>query len=209
MKTIRKKTTAWLIAILALSFAYNAKCDDQTGAQKTTSDQTSAYQNNNTPEGMPARYNKASGLIGMDVENEKGEHLGHITDIVFDLKNDRVSYVVMTTSPKVTLGIDEKLLAVPLSAFTTSSNDKRLILNADKSKVEAAVGFNKNNWPDVGNPSWGAQPFWQQNGNENRNNKPQSYLNPNYQNYPNQPGTVIESPGAGYRAGVQDYPPPS
>ena len=57
--------------------------------------------------------------------------------------------------------LKEKLLAVPLAALTVSSDQKRLVLNADKSKVEAALGFDRNNWPSVSNPSWGAEPFWQ------------------------------------------------
>ncbi len=63
----------------------------------------------------------------------------------------------------------DKYLAVPLNALTASPDDKHLILNADKSKVEAAAGFDRNNWPSVGNPSWGAEPFWQSNDNGNMN----------------------------------------
>jgi sporulation protein YlmC with PRC-barrel domain len=112
-------------------------------------------------EGTPAKFNKASGLIGMDVRNQSGEQLGHIKDIVIDLRSEKVSYAVMSTAPKALLGINEKLLAVPLNAFTVSSDEKHLVLNADKAKVEAAAGFDKNNWPAVNNPTWGAEPFWQ------------------------------------------------
>jgi sporulation protein YlmC with PRC-barrel domain len=211
MKTIGTKTTAWLVAVMALACAWNARCDQSaTSPDSSTSGTASGYQNNQTAtdQGAPQKYNRAGGLIGMDVENQNGEHLGRIKDIVFDLKSDRVSYVVMTTAPKVTLGIDEKLLAVPLSAFTISSDNRQLVLNADKAKIEAATGFNKDNWPDVGNPSWGAQPFWQQNGTENKNPN-QSDVNPNRQNNSSQPDSDIGSPGAGYRGGVQDYPPPA
>jgi hypothetical protein len=44
-----------------------------------------------------------------------------------------------------------KMLAVPLTALTPSSDQKHLILNADKSKVETAMGFDSNNWPSVKN----------------------------------------------------------
>ena len=50
---------------------------------------------------------------------------------------------------------------MPLTALTASADQKHLILNADKAKVEAAMGFDRNNWPSVNNPSWGAEPFWQ------------------------------------------------
>ena len=97
----------------------------------------------------------------MDVRNQNDEHLGHIKDLVIDWKTEQVSYAVISTAPKVLLGIDEKLLAVPLTALTASGDQKYLILNADKSKVEAAMGFKSDDWPSVSKPSWGAQPFWQ------------------------------------------------
>ena len=62
------------------------------------------------------------------------------------------------------------LLAVPLNALTPSPNDKCLILRADKSSIASATGFSKDNWPSVNNPSWGAQPFWQQDYNSAPNN---------------------------------------
>jgi sporulation protein YlmC with PRC-barrel domain len=111
---------------------------------------------------QPRAYNRASGIIGMDVQNPRGEHLGHIKDVVFDFNTQKISYVVMATSSKAML-TDEKLLAVPLDAFTVSADQNHLILNADKSRVEAAAGFSSANWPSVGNTSWG-EPFWQPTG---------------------------------------------
>ena len=113
-------------------------------------------------EGPPTRINKARGILGMDVRNQNDEHLGHIKDFVIDWKTEQVSYAVISTAPKAALGAGGKLLAVPLAALTPSADHKYLILNADKSKVQAASGFSWANWPNVGNPSWGAQPFWQQ-----------------------------------------------
>ena len=102
----------------------------------------------------------------MDVQNQQGEHLGHIKDIVIDLKTEKVSYAVLTTASKA-MPNNEKLVAVPLNAFTVSSDQKHLVLNADKSKLEAATGFDSKNWPSVGNPTWGAEPFWQNNAGNN------------------------------------------
>jgi sporulation protein YlmC with PRC-barrel domain len=112
-------------------------------------------------EGTPTKVNKASGILGMDVRNPSDEHLGHVKDLVIDWKTEQVSYAVISTAPKALLGIGEKLLAVPLTALTPSGDQKYLILNADKSKVEAAMGFKSDDWPSVSKPSWGAQPFWQ------------------------------------------------
>jgi sporulation protein YlmC with PRC-barrel domain len=168
MKTRYKKLLPWAAAVACVGLANLAtvKADDPatttsgTGTYRTT-DTTKTTDTTRTTEGTPAKFNKASGLIGMDVRNQSGEQLGHIKDIVVDLKSERVSYAVMSTAPKALLGINEKLLAVPLNAFTVSSDEKHLVLNADKAKVEAAAGFDKNNWPAMSNTSWGAEPFWQ------------------------------------------------
>jgi sporulation protein YlmC with PRC-barrel domain len=216
MKIFGNKMIAGTVALLALSGAYGVRADDaatiQPAPNETTANRNDVGQTR-TSEGTPMKYNKASGLIGMAVKNQNGEHLGHITDVVFDLKSDRVSYVVLTTTSKATLGIDDKLLAVPLSAFTTSPDEKHLILNADKSKLKSAMGFNGNNWPDVGNPSWGSQPFWQ-----NPNGQPvnQNYSNGRVSTPPNQTNNqpdnqppVSGPPTSGTRPGEQGNPPKS
>ena len=112
-------------------------------------------------EGTPTRVNKASGILGMAVRNQSDEHLGRIKDLVIDWKSEGVSYAVISTASRGLFGMGGKLLAVPLNALTASADQKYLILNADKSKVEAAMGFDTANWPSVSNPSWGAEPFWQ------------------------------------------------
>jgi sporulation protein YlmC with PRC-barrel domain len=115
-------------------------------------------------EGMPAKFSRASGIVGMSVRNQIGERLGSIKDVVFDLNTERVSYAVISTRPKGIFSPAEKLLPVPLNALTASPDGKHLILNAEKSKVEAAVGFERSQWPAVNSPSWGAEPFWQESG---------------------------------------------
>jgi sporulation protein YlmC with PRC-barrel domain len=112
-------------------------------------------------EGPPTRADKASGILGMKVRNQNNQYLGRIKDLVIDWKTEQVSYAVLSTGGMPPFGMGGKLLAVPLTALTASDDHKHLILNADKSKLEAAMGFDSNNWPSVGNPSWGAEPFWQ------------------------------------------------
>jgi hypothetical protein len=61
-----------------------------------------------------------------------------------------------------------KLFAVPWSAFTIDEDRKCLILDADKSKLENAPGFDKDNWPDMADMTWGERiynyygqtPYW-------------------------------------------------
>jgi sporulation protein YlmC with PRC-barrel domain len=101
--------------------------------------------------------NKASSIIGMEVRNNSDEKLGRIKDLVLDFQSGRISYAVLDGGSV----FKSKLFAVPLSAFTTSSDSRYLILNADKSKIETAQGFDKTSWPSVNNPDWGASTFLQ------------------------------------------------
>ena len=105
---------------------------------------------------VPARVNRAKSLIGMQIRNERDQRLGKVKDVVLDLESSRIAYVVLSTG-----GLRPKYLALPPSAFTASSGEKCLVLNADRDKIKHAAGFSKNNWPNMATPSWGAEPFWQ------------------------------------------------
>ena len=175
-----KKTSRIItpFAVLALCLALgnggtNASADEYDS-------QTKKHATTDTA-GLP-KCHKASGIIGMNVRNEKDERLGEIKDLVFDLQSERVAYVVMGTGTI----LQGKLLAVPLSAFTPSADRKHLILHADKAKVEAAAGFDRDNWPDPSNPTWAAEPFWE---NQSKSDTPGKYdkgrdVNPNPANNP-------------------------
>lgn len=119
-----------------------------------------------TMAGQPQKMNKASELIGMEVKNQQGEKLGKIRDVVIDLKSGRAAYAVIGVS-EGTFGLREKLHAVPLNAFQASATGDSLTLYTDKDKLARAQGFDKNSWPSVSNPSWGAEPFWQDPAGQN------------------------------------------
>jgi sporulation protein YlmC with PRC-barrel domain len=160
MKAQSRNIAPWMAALLCLTLTPGAKAGDDADAPAASLAQETMPATKSN-EAAPVKVNKASSLIGMDVRNQKDEHLGHIKDLVIDWKTEGVSYAVVSTGDKMLLDINEKLLAVPLNALTVSADQKCLVLNADKSKVEAAMGFDKNNWPSVSNPSWGAEPVWQ------------------------------------------------
>ena len=102
-------------------------------------------------EGMPTRFDKASGLLGMEVRRPNGERLGRIKDLVIDWRTDHVAYTVIST------GSSDKLLAVPLAALAPTANHKYLILDTEKSKMQGVRLFESSNWPRIG-PASGAEP---------------------------------------------------
>jgi sporulation protein YlmC with PRC-barrel domain len=111
----------------------------------------------------PTKLDKASGLIGVDVKNTQDETLGEIEDIVIDFQSGKVSYLVMASGG--VLGLGEKKLAVPINAFSVSTDedgdDAHLVLRATKDSIDRAEGFG-DRWPSTSNPSFGAAPFWQE-----------------------------------------------
>ncbi|MHC1763265.1 MAG: PRC-barrel domain-containing protein [Verrucomicrobiia bacterium] len=89
--------------------------------------------------------NKASKLIGMNVRNLQNERLGEIEDLVVDFKSGKISYAVLAVGGF--LGIGEKYVAIPPSAFSMGADRDSVVLNADKAKFENAPSFAKNDWP--------------------------------------------------------------
>ncbi len=96
----------------------------------------------------------ASTLEGDRVVNSAGEDLGKVHDVTIDLQTGRVAYLVVSYGG--VLGIGNKLFAVPWNAIRVDEDKKVLVLDIDKRRLENAPGFDKDNWPDMANPTWSA-----------------------------------------------------
>jgi sporulation protein YlmC with PRC-barrel domain len=96
------------------------------------------------------KSNKASGIIGMEVRNKENQKLGEVKDLVIDMNTGRLSYAVLSVGGF--LGIGEKLIALPPGAMKVSTTSDHLVLDADKSKIQAAPGFAATAWPAPSDP---------------------------------------------------------
>ncbi|HJT51895.1 MAG TPA: PRC-barrel domain-containing protein [Nitrosospira sp.] len=107
--------------------------------------------------GSGPRFMGANWPIGENVYNNKGEKLGEIKEIMLDTEQGCVAYAVLSYGGF--LGINDKLFAVPWSAFTLKLEtlDQRFLLDVDKERLESAPGFDKDNWPDMADESWSNQ----------------------------------------------------
>jgi len=94
----------------------------------------------------------ADTLEGNRVVNLNGEDLGKITDIMLDVQRGRIAYAVMSVGGF--LGIGDKLFAVPWSAMSLDVDRKCFVLDANKDRLEAAPGFDKDSWPTMADPTW-------------------------------------------------------
>jgi sporulation protein YlmC with PRC-barrel domain len=112
----------------------------------------------------------ASTLAGDSVRNGTGEDLGTIDEIMIDIPTGRVAYAVLSFGGF--LGMGDKLFAVPWSALKVDEDDKCFILNVDKATIEAAPGFDKDNWPNMSDRTWESEisgyyhvkPYWEGTG---------------------------------------------
>jgi len=90
----------------------------------------------------------ADTLIGGSVDDD----LGDIKEIMLDMQTGQVAYAVLSFGGF--LGMGDKLFAVPWSALTLDTVNKRFTLNVDKSRLEEAPGFDQNQWPNMADPAW-------------------------------------------------------
>ena len=100
---------------------------------------------------------RASALNGIHVKNANDENLGKVEDVVIDMNTGKIRYAVVSFGGF--RGVGDKLFAVPFHAMKAQHNsaDKstHFILNVDKEKLKKSPGFDKNNWPDFGDPTFG------------------------------------------------------
>jgi PRC-barrel domain len=81
--------------------------------------------------------------------------LGKIDEIMIDILSGRVAYAVLSFGG--VLGIGNKLFAVPWSALSVDEDEKCFVLEVAQPTLETAPGFDKSNWPDMADVTWGAE----------------------------------------------------
>ena len=100
------------------------------------------------------RLVRMSELLDMDVNDRQGKEAGEVEDVVVNMAQQRVHYVVLdfdkAWSP------DDKLLALPLSTLSLPANrrDDDLVLNVAREQLDMKRGFDENAWPDVNDPAY-------------------------------------------------------
>ena len=91
-------------------------------------------------------------LMGNDVYNQQGEDLGDVKEFMIDMATGKISYAVLSFGG--VLGMGDKLFAVPWSALTLDTFNKRFTLNVTEEALNDAPGFDKDHWPSMADPAW-------------------------------------------------------
>lgn len=109
----------------------------------------------------------ATTLIGDDVINHEGETVGSLKDIMLDLETGHVAYAVVSSGGF--LGMGDRLFAVPWNSLEVDGDKHALVFDVDMERLEKAPGFDKDDWPDMGDRTWGekvhqfygTRPYWE------------------------------------------------
>lgn len=81
------------------------------------------------------------------------EDLGEINELMIDISEDRIAWAVLSFGGYFEMG--DKLFVIPWEAWRVRQKAKLLRLDMEKEKLEKAPGFDKDNWPDMTDVTWG------------------------------------------------------
>jgi hypothetical protein len=90
----------------------------------------------------------AAKVQGTSVTNPARENLGSIRDVVLDKYDGTVRYAVLQFGGF--LGMGSKLFALPWELLHYDEAEDAYVLNIQKEVLQAAPGFDSDNWPDMG-----------------------------------------------------------
>jgi sporulation protein YlmC with PRC-barrel domain len=110
---------------------------------------------------------KASSIIGTDVVDPDGKNLGDVKEVVIDPRTGKVAYAVVAFGGFLSMG--EKLFAIPFSALEYNVEENEYMLDISKERLEAAPGFDADNWPSMADEKWNRDvykyyersPYWE------------------------------------------------
>jgi sporulation protein YlmC with PRC-barrel domain len=96
---------------------------------------------------MPVRRLTATSIIGDRVENEQGDNLGKVDNLMVNLHDGSIEYAVIEFGSF--LGLGGKLFAIPFSELHIDEERELFIVKRSKEYLKQIPGFDKNHWPDT------------------------------------------------------------
>jgi sporulation protein YlmC with PRC-barrel domain len=106
----------------------------------------------------PLRVLTATSIIGDKVENTKGEPIGKIKDIMLEIHDGKIEYIIIEFGGF--MGFGEKLFAIPYSALKLNAKKEDFILDVDIEFLKSAPGFNKDHWPETNSHYFDVNSYW-------------------------------------------------
>lgn len=98
------------------------------------------------------KLRRASDLLGKNVNDRAGKDMGEIDDIVVNMNNGKIHHAVLEFDQSWNL--NDKLISLPMRAFTYPADKDDLVLNVDKAAIDTKRAFDKNRWPDLNDQNY-------------------------------------------------------
>ena len=86
--------------------------------------------------------------------NLAGEDIGEIEELALDLESGQITYAILSFGAFLGIGgVGDKLFAVPWVSLRYDEEGKVFVMKVNKELLEKAPGFDKENWPDLSDPT--------------------------------------------------------
>lgn len=95
----------------------------------------------------PLKCLTASSIIGDKIFNRSGERLGKIMDVMLNIQEAKIEYVIIEFGGF--LGAGQKYFAVSFQALSIDTKRHAFILDETKEFLLNAPGFDKEHWPQT------------------------------------------------------------
>jgi sporulation protein YlmC with PRC-barrel domain len=101
-----------------------------------------------TAQSAQGNLQRASDLIGQNVKSRTGETIGELEELVVNMAQQNVHYAVMKFDASWAPGTESRFV-LPLNAFQPSADRTELVLDVDRSKVQAMKRFSDANYANL------------------------------------------------------------
>jgi sporulation protein YlmC with PRC-barrel domain len=108
------------------------------------------------PHASPALW-RASRLIGKDVDDKQGDDVGEIKDLVINMRNGQIRYVLLEYDKPSSL--DNERWVVPMRALAFDDAHRGVTLDASLDQLETSRAFAARQWGVDGHPS-AVEQYW-------------------------------------------------
>jgi sporulation protein YlmC with PRC-barrel domain len=104
-----------------------------------------------------AQISRASELMDKKVQNQQGQDLGQVEDLVIG-QDGRISYIIISQGG--VMGIGDKLIPIPFeNAQLSSQQDSVILSNIDKQTLENAPTISQGDWQMLTDPGFERELF--------------------------------------------------
>jgi len=155
-------SVAFAAGILGLGCVAAYAAEDPPKKETRTTTTTTEVTTQRTFNQFPRRIEKASEIIGKDLDAVNGDDLGDIDDIIVDITSGRAIYAI------VACDAPSGQCVVPMTALDLSNDGKKFVIAGTKETLKA-FAFNKTSFPEVTDRTWATRihthyrktPYWE------------------------------------------------